>query len=473
MLDQPANPRYISIYRKMPANEPRAWPVRQTWAAFTTLYSIGEAVIATDAQGRVELLNPAAEVLTGWKDEEARGQPLDAMLCMVNQETHERLENPGARVVRDGQIARLPEHAVLLARDGTPHPIAGSGAPVRDDHGTIVGVVLVCRDQTGERAGQRMLRDSQRMLSNVLDTIPVRVFWKDLDGRYLGCNTPFARDSGFSVPGDLIGRDDFQMGWKKEAERYRADDRQIVETGVPKLGYEEPQTTPDGGCLWLRTSKIPLRDVGGRTIGILGTYEDITPRKQAEAALRESEARFRSLFENNFTVMFVIDPDSGAIVNANPAATAYYGWPRAELITKNIAALNTLSPEQIQAEMEVARETRRGHFEFKHRRADGSIRDVEVFSSPVSVAGRNPALLTRVRCDRPPAGRGAHLAAQPHAGRAERHQPGHRARTRPARTVSGSLPHRGGKGRFPHGVDRHAGFGDGPGESRGPCRRCP
>jgi PAS domain S-box-containing protein len=98
-----------------------------------------------------------------------------------------------------------------------------------------------------------------------------------------------------STPIELLGKDDFQMAWRQEAERYRADDRQVIQTGVPKLGFEEPQTTPDGGCLWLRTSKIPLRDAEGRTIGMLGTYEDITPRKQAETALRREQALFNGL----------------------------------------------------------------------------------------------------------------------------------------------------------------------------------
>jgi PAS domain S-box-containing protein len=372
----------------MAAIESRAWPVRQTWAAFTALHRVGDAIITTDGQGRVELLNPAAEALTGWKDKEAQGRPLDEVFRLVDKETRENLENPVTRIVRDGPIANQPDHAILLDREGTARPIAYSGAPVRDDHGAIAGVVVTFRDQTGEPAAQRTLSDSQSMLGSVLDTIPVRVFWKDLEGKFLGCNASFARDSGFSTPNELIGKDDFQMGWKREAELYRADDRQVIETGVPKIGFEEPQTTPDGDCRWLRTSKIPLRDDEGHTIGVLGTYEDITPRKEADIALQESEARFRSLFENNHTVMFVIDPESGAIVDANPAAAAYYGWSRDELITKKIAAINTLTAEQIQAEMQVARDAHRGNFNFKHRRADRSIREVEVFSSPVRVAGR-------------------------------------------------------------------------------------
>lgn len=119
--------------------------------------------------------------------------------------------------------------------------------------------------------------------------IPVRVFWKDRELRYLGCNTLFAKDAGFSAPEDLIGKDDFQMAWREHAGLYRADDFKIMSSGQPKLNYEEPQSAADGRTIWLRTSKVPLRDSNGKVMGLLGLYEDITERKQAEDALRSSE----------------------------------------------------------------------------------------------------------------------------------------------------------------------------------------
>jgi PAS domain S-box-containing protein len=134
------------------------------------------------------------------------------------------------------------------------------------------------------------LRESRRMLEMVLDTIPVRVFWKDRDSRYLGCNRSFAQDAGFSSPTELIGRDDYQMGWVEQAAMYRFDDQAVMETGCGKLGYEEPQTQSDGKRIWLRTSKVPLRDPDGKIRGVLGTYEDITDKKLAEEEIRALNA---------------------------------------------------------------------------------------------------------------------------------------------------------------------------------------
>jgi len=129
--------------------------------------------------------------------------------------------------------------------------------------------------------GNRGLFDENGKLAEVLATIPVRVFWKDTELRYLGCNRPFALDAGLNSPEELIGHTDYEMGGPKQAELYRGDDRQVIETGMAKLQYEEPQTTPAGERIWLRTSKIPLRDSSDEIAGVLGTSEDITEHRRA------------------------------------------------------------------------------------------------------------------------------------------------------------------------------------------------
>lgn len=124
------------------------------------------------------------------------------------------------------------------------------------------------------------------MLQLVLDTIPVRVFWKDVDLNYLGCNRLFALDAGYQETKEIIGLCDYDMGWSNEADLYRSDDRRVMQKDKALVAYEEPQTSTDGTTCWLSTSKIPLKDIkSGKIIGILGTYEDITKRKQAEQQL--------------------------------------------------------------------------------------------------------------------------------------------------------------------------------------------
>ncbi len=130
------------------------------------------------------------------------------------------------------------------------------------------------------------LRKQKDLLSSIIQHAPIRVFWKDRDSRFVGSNSQFARDAGLATPDELIGKTDFDMAWREQAELYRADDREVMESGISKLDFEEPQTTPDGRTVWLSTSKVPLRDKDERIIGILGIYTDVTARKEAEEQIR-------------------------------------------------------------------------------------------------------------------------------------------------------------------------------------------
>ncbi|MGZ5054459.1 MAG: bifunctional diguanylate cyclase/phosphodiesterase [Methylobacter sp.] len=132
------------------------------------------------------------------------------------------------------------------------------------------------------RQAETSLADSHRLLKMIIDTAPIRVFWKDTELRYMGCNPAFAKDAGACSAQDVIGKNDYQLAWKEQAECYQADDRRVMNTNMPKLAFEEQQTTPDGRSIWLRTSKVPLHNEANETIGILGIYEDITEQKHIE-----------------------------------------------------------------------------------------------------------------------------------------------------------------------------------------------
>jgi PAS domain S-box-containing protein len=158
-----------------------------------------------------------------------------------------------------------------------------------------------------ERESRAELQRSQELLRAVLDTIPARVFWKDAELRYLGANAPFARDAGFEDPGDLVGKDDYEMGWKDQAELYRADDRGVIESGEARLNIEEPQTGPDGEQRSLLTSKVALRDAAGEVIGVLGTYLDVTDRTLAEQQLVESRELLHDVVDHDPSGIAVLD----------------------------------------------------------------------------------------------------------------------------------------------------------------------
>ena len=130
--------------------------------------------------------------------------------------------------------------------DGSYRFLEGSTVPILDGLGEIAGWRGIARDVTESRRLQEALRVSQQVTEGILDAIPTRVFWKDRNLVYLGCNAVFARDAGFAATSEVIGKDDFMMGWRDQAELYRSDDRQVIESGCSKHLLEEPQTTPDG-----------------------------------------------------------------------------------------------------------------------------------------------------------------------------------------------------------------------------------
>ena len=130
-----------------------------------TLYGIGDAVITTDLEGRVTMMNPVAEGLTGWTQVEAVGQPLMAVFNIVNEMSREVVESPSGRALRDGVIVGLANHTLLISKDGTERPIADSAAPIRDANGNVVGVVLVFRDYSERRDAERALQEKEKLLA--------------------------------------------------------------------------------------------------------------------------------------------------------------------------------------------------------------------------------------------------------------------------------------------------------------------
>jgi PAS domain S-box-containing protein len=179
-----------------------------------TLRSIGDAVIATDARGRVTLLNTVAEDMTGWTRAEAIGRPIAEVFRIVHETTREPCEDPVARVLAAGLVVGLANHTVLIRRGGGERAIADSGAPIRDDAGEVVGVVLVFRDVTESRRKDEELRRQERrlrmVLDGMLDAFALHEILCDAAGqpndyRFLYANRRFEEMTGLSVAG-LVGK---------------------------------------------------------------------------------------------------------------------------------------------------------------------------------------------------------------------------------------------------------------------------
>jgi len=164
-------------------------------------------------------------------------------------------------------------------------------------------------DQVKHKQTESELNQSREMLQLIFDTIPARVFWKRNDLTYQGCNKSFAQDAGLDSTDAIIGKNDFDLGWKDFAKQYQEDDKSVIKSGTPKLNFEEPLVRGDGEKRWLKTSKVPLCNDKGEVIGILGTYEDITEIKLAYEKLQHERILLKTLVDNLPDSIYVKDKE--------------------------------------------------------------------------------------------------------------------------------------------------------------------
>ncbi|MGQ9842823.1 MAG: PAS domain S-box protein [Spirochaetota bacterium] len=146
--------------------------------------------------------------------------------------------------------------------------------------------------------------------------------------------------------------------------------------------------TESGIIKWIDIHLRAIKDEHNTITELFGSMTDITERKKIAKRLEESEEQYRSIFEDSKAVMLIIDPDDGRIVNANTAAEQFYGWHKDELLSMKISDINTLSTEELHQKMDDVKNQKRVFFECKHRAKDGSVRDVEVYSSAVLIGGK-------------------------------------------------------------------------------------
>ncbi len=253
--------------------------------------------------------------------------------------------------------------------------------PLRDASEAIVGVIGVGYDATERKAAEEALRRNQLRYETFINATDDMAFLKDDELRYVIVNEANAAYFGRSVE-ESVGRTDADLMPPAAADRCRRSDMDALESHGMAFSHEEV----DGRIYETRKFPVALAD---DRVGVGGYVRDITDSKLAEAALRESEAHYRSLFDSTDSVMLLIDGENGAIVDANPAACAWYGWSREEMLAMHIGQINTLPEPDLQEEIENAVTRTSGAFFFKHRLSDGAVRDVEVFSTPLEVAGRS------------------------------------------------------------------------------------
>ena len=254
-----------------------------------TLSSIGDAVITTDNAGRITFLNPVAETLTGWTQQQAEGVPLEAVFRIVNEDTRNSVESPTIRALREGVVVGLANHTLLIARDGTERPIDDSAAPIRNGGGEVSGVVLVFRDVTERREQENSLQDALTYAQSIIATLREPFIALDKDLRVRTANDAYYRifhASKAETEGHLFCE-------LQEGRFDVADLRQRLENVLadhhPINGFEISQTFPKLGHRVMVLNARRFISKNSFPDLILLAIEDVTERRQLERAKMQAE----------------------------------------------------------------------------------------------------------------------------------------------------------------------------------------
>lgn len=250
-----------------------------------TLKSIGDAVIAVDINGKVVLINPVAETLTGWSKEEAVGQPLHSIFNILNEKTGEPAENPVHRVLKEGRVIGLANHTALIAKDDTVRSIADSAAPIHDASGSIIGVILVFRDVTNERKQEEALRASEVNYRTIFNMVNDAIIVHNADtGAILDVNFKVTELFGYS-PEEMQ-----RLGLGAILTNEPPYTTEDAERWIKKVARGEPevrewlQVDKSGRRLWIEVN-LKHAVIAGKNC-VLAVMRDITDRRQADEALR-------------------------------------------------------------------------------------------------------------------------------------------------------------------------------------------
>ncbi|UCE09954.1 MAG: PAS domain S-box protein [Candidatus Thorarchaeota archaeon] len=347
-----------------------------------------DAITVSDIEGNFTMASLRTAAIHGYDSpEEMLGM---SAFELFHEDEQEKAAENLRLVLSDGSVRNV--ETILKRKDGTSFPAELSVSLVSDAEGAPAALIGVTHDITERKRREIQLIESQAMLKLVMNTIPSYVFWKNTESEYIGCNQNFAIVSGVGTPDKIVGKTDYDLLWsKEEAARFQQDDREILKSDIPVYRRVEKQIQADGIYRWIEISKVPLHDAEGASIGILGTYEDITERVKAEESIRKSEERYRMLAERSLQGITIITDDG--FVYVNKAYADIVGRGVEELMKMTLEKVESLYHPVDLEELKRIRGTRRPdtsrppRHEYRLLRPDGSVRWVEAFSSGIDYEG--------------------------------------------------------------------------------------
>lgn len=282
---------FNAMTEKVQARERDLRASEQRWA--TTLSSIGDAVIATDVEGRVTFMNAVAESLTGFTLHEAAMKPVKTIFNIIDDKTRKEIENPVGKVLREINVVSLANHATLIKKNGEEIPIDDSGAPIIDKEGKTIGVVLVFRDISERKLTEEALRDSEERMRYALESSHTGAWSLNLRDYSLSRSQEYDQIIGYSASLP-------NWTYKTFLDYILTEDRAAVDAKFQQSlqdgsdwSFECRIRHADGEIRWIWAAGRHQRGTDGRPLYLTGIVQDITERKEAEQELRKSEELLR------------------------------------------------------------------------------------------------------------------------------------------------------------------------------------
>ncbi|MFH1699599.1 MAG: PAS domain S-box protein [Candidatus Zixiibacteriota bacterium] len=332
------------IYQKWYGAEKRLLEQEQ-WHSMT-LKSIGDAVIATNNNGKITFLNIIAANLTGWDEKEAIGRKLEEVFTIVDKFTGEKAVNPIERILKEGIIVRLANHTELISKDGDKYPIVDSGAPIKDNQGNLIGTVLVFNDISERRSVERVICTERDRAQQYLDLAGVILLSIDTNQNITLINKKGCEVLGYDSEDELLGKNWFDCCLPAAIrEQVKGVFNQLIADNLEPIEfYTNSVITKSGEERMIAWHNTLIRNESGEIIASLSSGEDITERVKAEDELKTSEERFRAIFESANDAIYIKNRDL-VYTNINSATKRIFNCKAQDFIGKPNQALFDIENE--------------------------------------------------------------------------------------------------------------------------------
>ncbi len=348
------------------------------------LEEAGDGVWDWNIQTNEVIYSPRWKALLGYEAHEIENT-FEQWSKIIHPDDRKQCHDDLEMYLKESESIYKNEHR-LRCKDGAYKWILDRGKVMeRTSDGKPLRMIGTLTDIDERKINEQIIHDRQKQLLAIADNMSGPAARVDRDLCYTFASK--WHEDTYSLPfKKIIGRKMIEVMGEINFTKIKPYIEQVLKG---KRIVFDVELELHSGNRWYEVIYTPDFADDGAILGFFVIGSDTTDRRWMQEALKESETRYRNLFENNHAVMLLIDPEDGSIVDANPMAERFYGWDKKQLLQMKISDINTLSPEEVKSEMENARLFKKNYFVFPHRLANGNIRDVEVYSGVVKIKNKD------------------------------------------------------------------------------------